>query len=317
MDISVVLGTYNRAASLQVTLESFSTLLCSEGLTWELLVVDNNSTDNTQEVIEAYCRHASFSLRYLYEQRQGRSWALNAGIAQAKGAVIAFTDDDVVLHPEWLISIKQTFDQTDCSAVAGKVVPVWAQPKPYWLEMDEQQAVVNFDLGDERKEIYLAPLGANSAFRRELFETHGLFRPDLGVNGSTHTITCDDTEFGERLIRDFQKIVYCPFAIVYHPVDPKRATKDYFLSWYYYNGRSLTRMAGLSAFGVRYFGVPRWLYRELFTNIVKWLFSFNVQLRFHHKLRAYRSLGNIVESYLLSHRVARSDIAAAVSEYSL
>jgi hypothetical protein len=200
--------------------------------------------------------------------------------------------------------LKRTFDDFDCSAVAGKVIPVWNQTKPDWLEMDGHFAVTNFDLGDELKEIRVPPLGANSAFRKDIFRKYGLFRLDLGVRGSEHTITCDDTEFGERLIRGGEKIVYCPMAIVYHPVDPNRTTKKYFLSWYYYNGVSLTRAAGLPAEGTFWFGVPRWLYRELLNNVAKWMLTLSGNRRFQRKLRAYRSVGNIVESYRLSHTEA-------------
>jgi glycosyltransferase involved in cell wall biosynthesis len=306
MDISIVLGTYNRAASLHVTLESVSRLLCPAGLAWELLVVDNNSTDSTQEVVGKFTATVAFPVRYIFEKRQGRSAALNAGIAGAKGEVIVFTDDDVILRPDWLSNLKRTFDDFNCAAVAGKVVPQWNHAKPDWLEMDGHFAVTNFDLGDELKEVKVPPLGANSAFRREVFGKYGLFRLDLGVRGSEHTITCDDTEFGERLIRGGEKIVYCPTAIVYHPVDPNRTTKKYFLSWYYYNGVSLTRTAGLPRDGVFWLGIPRWLFRELLTSLAKWTLSLPGKRRFQRKLRAYRSVGNIVESYRLSHNRAKN-----------
>jgi glycosyltransferase involved in cell wall biosynthesis len=300
MDISVVLGTYNRAASLRITLESFSKLICPPNLSWELLVVDNNSTDSTREEIEKFAGTASFPVRYIFEQQQGRSAALNAGIAAANGEIISFTDDDVYLHPDWLSNLKRGFDQFDCAAVAGRVVPQWSHPKPDWLEMEGQFAVVNFDLGDDVKEIRIPPLGANCAFRKDIFKKYGVFRLDLGVNGSRHTVTCDDTEFGERLIRGGEKIAYCPDAIIYHPVDPYRTTKKYFLSWYYYNGVSLTRTAGLPNEGIFWVGAPRWLYRELLTNFAKWMLTLPGERRFHRKLRTYRSVGNIVESYRLS-----------------
>jgi glycosyltransferase involved in cell wall biosynthesis len=272
----------------------------------ELLVVDNNSTDSTRQVVETFAKGADFVVRYVFEKTQGRSAALNAGIAEAKGEVIVFTDDDVLLHPDWLSNLKQTFDRFDCAAVAGRVVPMWNHPKPDWLEMEGQFAVVNFELGDELKEIKIPPLGANSAFRKGVFRRHGTFRLDLGVSGSKHTVTCDDTEFGDRLIRAGDKIMYCPHAIVYHPVDPGRTTKKYFLSWYYYNGVSLTRTAGLPKGGVFYFGAPRWLYRELLVNLTTWLFAINAKRRFQGKLRTYRSVGNIVESSRLSRNRSKA-----------
>jgi glycosyltransferase involved in cell wall biosynthesis len=300
MDVSVVLATYNRAASLRTTLETFSRLVCPPALAWELLVVDNNSSDNTPSVIQEFARTAHFPLRYIFEKRQGKSFALNSGVAEAKGEIIAFTDDDVLLHPDWLTNLTRALEGSEYAAVAGRIVPSWNHPKPEWLEMDGQQAVVNLELGDEVTEIRLPPLGANSAFRKQVFGKYGLFRLDLGPNESRHTITCEDWEFGERVMRGGEKVVYCPTAIVYHPVDPKRTTKKYFLDWYYYNGVSLTRMAGLPDFGVFYFGAPRWLYRELLVNGLRWLFTFDKNRRFNLKLRTYRSVGNIVESNRLS-----------------
>ena len=300
MDISVVLGTYNRAASLRTTLDTFLELAVPPGLAWELLVVDNNSSDLTREVVARFAEAASFPVRYIFEKRQGRSAALNAGIAEAKGEIIAFTDDDVLLERRWLSNLKPTFEEFNCAAFAGRVVPLWNHPKPDWLDMEGQFAVTNFDLGDELKEIRVPPLGANSAFRKEMFGRYGLFRLDLGVTGSKHTITCDDTEFGERLIRGGEKIVYCPAAIVYHPVDPERTTKKYFLSWHYYNGVSLTRTAGRPQDCKLVFGAPRWLYRELLINMRKWVFTRPGKDRFHSKLRTCRTIGSIVESYRLA-----------------
>jgi glucosyl-dolichyl phosphate glucuronosyltransferase len=298
MHISIVLGTYNRAASLRATLESFCQLATPADLRWELLVVDNNSTDATRLVVEKYMR--KLPLRYIFEGKQGRSAALNAGIAAATGEVVAFTDDDILLDRFWLSNLTNTFQQHECAGVAGRVVAQWNHPKPSWLTMEDQLAIVRFDFGDELQPIRVPPLGANSAFRREVFERHGLFRLDLGVSGSKHKITCDDTEFGERLIRAGEKIIYCPTAVVYHPVDAKRATKKYFRSWYYYNGRSLTRTAGMPQEGRFYFGVPRWMYRELGTAIVRWLFTLDRALRLHRQFKTYRALGNVVETRRLS-----------------
>ncbi len=300
MNISVVLATYNRAGSLRETLESFLRLVVLNDLTWELLVVDNNSTDSTRQVTEDFAKAAAFPVRYIFEKEQGRSNAMNTAIGQAGGEIIVFTDDDVFLHCDWLANLKRTFEEFDCAAVAGRVIPQWNHPKPDWLEMEGQFAIVNYDLGDEVMQIGIPPLGANSAFRKEVFGKYGLFRTDLGVKGNHHTVTCDDWEFGERLLGGGEKIMYCPTAIVYHPVDPARATKSYFLSWYYHNGVSLTRTAGLPKEGIFWFGVPRWLYRELLANLAKWMLTLQGNRRFHHKLRTFRSVGNIVESWRLS-----------------
>jgi len=300
MDLSVILCTYNRAESLRKTLETFSSLVVPPALNWELLLVDNNSKDHTREVINEFAKASRFTVRYVFAKAQGRSHALNAGIAAAQGDLLAFTDDDVLLHPDWLCNMLKAFRDFNCAAVAGRIIPVWHHQKPSWLEMEEQQVVVHFEFGDETRQLDRPPMGANSGFRRNLFQKYGTFRPDLGVS-SDQRITCEDTEFGFRLLRGGEKIVYCANAIIYHPVDPSRITKNYFLSWFYNDGRSLTRAEGLPAEGVFYLGIPRWLYREIVVNFLNWILCSNPKARFHHKLRTYRSLGKIVESWRLAH----------------
>ncbi|MFZ3190317.1 MAG: glycosyltransferase family 2 protein [Candidatus Sulfotelmatobacter sp.] len=296
--ISVVLCTYNRAASLKSTLESFSGLRLPFDLDWELVVVDNNSKDHTPEVIGDFAKTARFSVRYIFEGRQGRSSALNAGISAAKGEIVALTDDDVLLHPEWLLNLKRAFDEFDCSGVGGRIVPVWSHAQPDWLEMEEQQAIVHFDLGDETKEIKDSPpLGANSAFRKDMFAKYGGFRLDLGVSGDNRGLTCEDTEFASRLFRAGEKIMYVPTAIIYHPVDPGRSSKAYFCKWYYNDGRSMMRAWPPAKDMVRYFGVPRWIFRSIGKNFLKWTLNFDAKRRFHYRLRTYRDAGRIVESF--------------------
>jgi glucosyl-dolichyl phosphate glucuronosyltransferase len=297
-DISVILCTYNRAASLKCTLESFSRLTLPSCLGWELIVVDNNSKDNTREVIRGFTTNAPFCVRYIFEGRQGRSAALNAGIAAAKGEIVAFTDDDVTLHPEWLLNLKRAFDEFNCAGVAGRIVPVWSHPKPDWLEMDGQQAIVTFERGDEAREIKDdPPLGANSAYRKDKFAQYGLFRLDLGVSGDNRGITCEDTEFASRLFRAGETIMYVPSAIIYHPVDPNRSSKAYFRKWYYNSGRSIVRAWPPPKNVIRYFGVPRWIFRSIGENLLKWMFTFDAKRRFHYKLRTHLDMGRIVESY--------------------
>ena len=296
--VSVILCTYNRAASLMVTLESFSRLTLPSAFDWELIIVDNNSKDHTAEVAKNFGRTAPFSVRYIFEEKQGRSPALNAGIKAANREVVAFTDDDVTLHPDWLVKLTQAFDQFRCAGVGGQVIPVWRQEKPEWLEMEAQQAVVNFQLGEEPKEIRNEPpLGANSAYLRDMFAKYGLFRLDLGVSGENHGITCEDTEFASRLLSAGEKIMYVPGAIVYHPVDPVRSSKAYFRRWYYNTGRSMVRAWPQSEDVPRFLGLPRWMVRSLGKNFMKWSLNFDPKQRFHYKLRTYLDIGRIVESY--------------------
>jgi glucosyl-dolichyl phosphate glucuronosyltransferase len=300
--ISVVLCTFNRAASLGKTLLSFTELVLPPGVSWELIIVDNHSTDNTRAIVEEFARTSPFAVRYVFEERQGLSWARNAGITAAKGDIVAFTDDDVIVDPEWLANVKRGFDEYHCAALAGRVIPDWLQPKPDWLEMQDQQAVVHFDLGDEWKEIEIPPLGANFSFRKKVFSTYGKFRTDLGLSGGQRGITCEDTEFGKRLILGGEKVVYSPNAIVHHPVYPHRTTKDFLRTWYYNDGRSAIRAFGWSNGTTCFLGVPRWMYWGVVRNLSSWMLTLNSKRRFQRKLSTYRAMGRIVEA----RRVARA-----------
>src|SRR5271165_2674235 len=97
MKLSAVLCTYNRCRSLRRALESLSVSILPESIEWEVLVVDNNSSDQTEAVVEDFSRRYPGRFRYLFEPRQGKSYALNAAILAARGDVLAFTDDDVAV----------------------------------------------------------------------------------------------------------------------------------------------------------------------------------------------------------------------------
>jgi len=305
IDISVILCTYNRAASLLSTLASLACLRMPPDVKWELLVVDNNSKDETRDVVDEFAKTADICVQYLFEGQQGKSAALNTGLSAAKGKIIAFTDDDVVADPDWLLFLTRAFAEYDCAAVAGKIVPVWNHPKPEWLEMEGQQAVLNFDLGVEEKQIDCPPFGANSAFRKETFQKYGVFRLDLGPNGKDRVLS-EDTEFANRLIAAGEKVWYVPEAIIYHPVDPRRASKSFFLQFFYNDGRAAMRTLDCPKDTVRYWGVPRWIFRPLTRNFLAWMLSVSARPRFRYKCRTYADLGKVAEAWALSRRAANA-----------
>lgn len=302
MDFSVVVCTYNRPASLRETLESFTRLAVPPNLSLELLVVDNNSSDDTARVVQKFAEFSGLSIRYLFEPRQGKSHALNAGVREARGEVVAFTDDDVLFDPQWLINLEDLFKEYECIGVGGRVVPVWNHPKPSWLEMDGRQTVVHFDKGEAIR-LFGAdegpPIGANMAFRREAFEKYGLFRTDLGPGTGKQRITCEDEEFGFRVMKAGEKILYAPAAIVYHPVDTQRLTQSYALRWSFNLGRSVVRLNLWRGKVASYHGIPRWLVRSLIANSLKWLISVDRDRRFCHRRLAYEAAGGIFEALRL------------------
>jgi GT2 family glycosyltransferase len=139
------------------------------------------------------------------------------------------------------------------------------------------------------------------AFRRAALERYGPFRTDLGRTGES-LIGGEDTEFGRRLMKARERLLYVPEAVVYHPVDKERLEKKYFQSWHFNFGRSHIREWQPPRDAVYYFGVPRYLFRMLGASLIKWLFAFDRRRRFYHKLAVYRTAGEIAEARRLSTR---------------
>ncbi len=109
MKISVIICTYNRCESLARTLKSFTKISVPEGSLWELVLVDNNSKDKTKLFVEEFKKNYRLNIEYIFEEKPGKSHALNHGIKQAKGEIIAFTDDDVIVDRDWLLNIQKAF----------------------------------------------------------------------------------------------------------------------------------------------------------------------------------------------------------------
>jgi glycosyltransferase involved in cell wall biosynthesis len=293
--ISVIVCTYNRSRSLKVTLASLQKMHVPAALAWELVVIDNNSTDNTEEVVREYQRTAPFAVRYFFEGTQGHSQARNRGIVEAKGIVLAFTDDDVIVDGHWLAELRKSYDRFDCLGVGGKIVPVWSSERPVWLREDGpyalMRAIVSFDPGEDASVLKTPPFGANMSFRRSAFERYGLFRTDLGRRGA-RLMGSEDTEFGRRLLSNNERLIYNSRAIVHHPVERERLTKGYFQRWYFEYGRASIR-TGASARGLESI-------RDLAASLVKWTTAIDPRRRFYYRLATCRSLGSIRESYSFS-----------------
>ncbi len=296
--ISIVVCTYNRSLKLEKTLASLRRLSTAPGVAWELVVVDNHSTDTTAKIINRFAVTSRVSVRYVYEPEQGKSFALNTGVRAASGELLAFTDDDVIVDEHWLTSLLGTFAQFDCIGVAGRLVPVWNQPPPPWLELENQQAVVHFEHGEETRILdSFSPVGGNMAFRRAAFEKYGLFRVDLGKKPNNSGL--EDAEFGARLVKGGEKIVYAPQAKIYHPVEPAHVRKNYVLRWAYSEGRHQIRSRLWPQDATRYFGIPRYLLGSLLRDLFGCAVTRDKKRRFQHRLHVYQALGGISEAWRL------------------
>jgi glycosyltransferase involved in cell wall biosynthesis len=286
MRYSVVIATYNRAADLRDTLDSLAGLRPDGD--WEVVVVDNNSADNTRQVVESAATGFPVPLRYLFEPEQGRSPALNAGIRLAQGDIIATTDDDVRVEPDWLDQAAAAIERLDCDYVGGRVLPIWGGPRPAWLSDrgGKHWAVIALlDYGPEPIEFGArVPLGVNMAFRRAAFERAGLLDPQAGRRAGT-LLGQEVREWCIRARTAGVRGFYVPGMIVRHIIPASRLKKAYFRRWFYWRGISRAKLyakAGLDMEAPErtdldfrtvphLFGVPRYLYRKALSNAVTFL----------------------------------------------
>lgn len=298
MKITVILCTYNRGKSLAKALDSLAASVLPESTEWEVLVVDNNSTDQTREVVESFCLRFPHRFRYLFESQQGKSNALNAGIRRASGDVLAFVDDDVTVEPTWLQNLTAALQGSEWVGSGGRILPERTFQVPRWLSLKGRYALAPlaiFDLGLQAGPLTEPPFGTNMAFRKNLFEKYGCFRTDLGPRPGSE-IRNEDTEFGSRLVAAGESLWYEPSAIVYHSVPHHRVQKRYFLTWWYDKARADIREFGISPdtkWSVA--GVPLYLFRRLAVWAARWVLAFDPGLRFSNKLKVWGVAGQIME----------------------
>lgn len=272
----MVIGTYNRANLLGDTLTALVAQEAPPSLTWEIIVVDNNSQDRTADIVAAFARRAKVPVHYKFEPQQGLGYARNMGVAEAQGATIAFTDDDVLPARDWVAKVASAIHDWGADGVGGRVLPNWEGPVPAWLERNrrlrDHLALMEF----EEARLLALPLrgspkilGCNMAFRRVLFEDIGLFSPALGRMGDKLYLY-EETHFIRRALERGRRIVYDPVVTVFHRIGPDRMRKAYFRQRAFEAEEGLALAEGRPP-GSQLFGVPRWQYRIVLTELFKWL----------------------------------------------
>lgn len=233
---SIIIASYNRSGLLDETLRSLANHLRQSpgGKGVEVIVVDNNSSDDTAAVAE---RHSSSFERYrvVKELKQGLSHARNAGVAAAGGDVIVFLDDDVELGEGWLAKLLEPFEALSVGAAGGRVLPFGEKALPDWLPREYGYLVSVFDPSDVRCEVDKV-MGANFAVRASFFTQVGGFDPALGRQGRK-LMGGEEVELFLRVTRAGLKIVYEPGAIVYHKIGEK-LNRDYVVDYAYWLGAS-------------------------------------------------------------------------------
>jgi glycosyltransferase involved in cell wall biosynthesis len=279
-DVSVIVCTYNRCDILPDALES---ILAQEtgGVQYEVVVVDNNSTDKTRQVIESFIERGQGNIRYVFEGKQGLSHARNAGIMTACAPIVALTDDDLRVAPDWVAQIKRAFDEhPDVSIVGSRVVPQWKTEPPAWLTTANWSPLA---LYDKPNSYYTNADNAQCligiSLRRDVFEKIGYFSPELLKIGASSS---EDHELQMRLWRAGYKGLYEPKITVFADVQAERMSKAYHRLWHTGHGKSMAIMGLHEAIDengrlvekipnvITLFGVPAFIYRELFKVTGQW-----------------------------------------------
>lgn len=247
MNCSIIICTYNRCESLRRTLSSLCGLTIPAGLTWELIVVNNNSSDATPSVCDAFA--GRLPLRMVVESKQGLNTARNRGVREAGGAVVAFTDDDVEVDPGWLVKLWSAAEQQPgASFFGGNILPRWEVPPPRWLARNSRILLAGPSVHLERdnNERFLREgewpfFGANMAFRRSVFEAGHWFREDLGQVGDSPNRQ-EETEFMRRIMGAGHRGFYVPGAVIHHHNPASRMTERYMREWFKGAGMSDVRL---------------------------------------------------------------------------
>ena len=208
--ISVVICTRNRAQAIKKCLSEFEGMKVPIDLTWELIVVDNNSVDETKDVIMAFLERSNLPLIYKHENRRGSSNARNTGIGAARGEIIAFTDDDCIVTPDWLSCIAHEFrSDPTLSGVGGRVELYDIRDKPFTIRTSLTRSL--FSSTDQ---VFGYIPGCNMAFVREVFDQIGNFDGRFGAG--TPLKAAEDSDFVYRVYKNGFKMLYSPEVCVYH-----------------------------------------------------------------------------------------------------
>ena len=266
MRLDVVIPTYNRCDMLARTLASLLAAEVPACLDVRVTVVDNNSKDATRATVEGWAERFGGRLGYLFEVKQGRSHALNAGVAAAAGDLVGMIDDDEEVDARWYVRIAEAFADPGLDFIGGPYLPRWGAPRPAWLPREYPGAVGCLEgVADSGGPLrfgteYEGQLwGGNAVIRREVLARVGPYATALG-RGDKNLLAGEDTDMFERLLAAGARGLYLPDLVIYHYIPPERLTKSYHRRWCFWNGVSQGLMDRRKSARVAYLaGVPRWL----------------------------------------------------------
>jgi len=299
MTISVAICTWNRCESLEKTLERMAAMSVPD-FQWELLVVNNNGTDRTNQVCEQFI--GRLPIRLLQEPTPGQSYARNLAIREAKGDQIAWTDDDVLVDANWLTEIARAFPTHEADFVFGPSEPEWSGAVPDWYSNRLRGNFAVLDYGPSAFVVSSKDqpfYGLNFAGTRSAHEELGMFRTDFGLKGKEGGVG-EDVDLFERAFKRGMRVVYEPSIRVRHMIPAARATKAYQRRHIWRVNRTYYRHLGEMFPAVPWFlGLPRFMTVDALANLgryVRGLATFDKPGRFYSELQLVRFVRLCVEA---------------------
>lgn len=291
--ICVIIATYQRPQSLSAVLQSVLKCRKDESFEFEVIVADNNSKDNTKEVVEDLMPKFGGRLKYIFEAKQGKNNALNSAIKIARGDYLALTDDDCLVAEDWLMNIVPVMNQSKADILCGKIIPIFSGQVPEWVDLKKnvfQGPLVYVDLGDQyvdcTKTDFL-PTGANMIVTRRAFDKFSI---------TEQRTRAQDSEIGYSWKKRGAVIGYSPDILVYHQTPVERLNKKYFRDWQYLCGKNSAMIFSdtYQDSQRRIFDVPLWVYRKLFQNIWRYIKGIvGSENNFANELWIWHRLGEI------------------------
>lgn len=229
--LTVIICTYNRQRYIRPLLESIAsnTLQKSE---YEILLVDNNCTDNTREVCEQFAAtHQDITFRYVVEKEQGLSAARNKGIRESKGDLIVYVDDDALVDSNYLNDYVQFFTtHPEVMALGGPIEPLYETKEPAWMTPYTKALLTAWmNYGDKPREYPKGryPGGGNAAYRKKVFDKVGLFNTALGRKGNL-LLASEEKDIFEKMHALGMKVMYIPGPVLHHSIPQAKLEDDYF-----------------------------------------------------------------------------------------
>lgn len=228
--VSIAICTYNNAKKLAVALESLRGLVCPDALAYEILVIDNNSHDETREVVARYRDVWGPRVRYIFEGVQGLSHARNRALQEAHGEIVSYLDDDVKVDPRWLSAVVSAFEAHSAAIVGGRSYLIYPSRRPSWLPERSEFLLSKVDHGDQvlvdtDRDLY----GLNFSVRKDLALRAGGFDPSFGRKGSVSLRSGEEADLIQKIRALGGRIVYEPKAVVGHIVSEDRLTIRWFI----------------------------------------------------------------------------------------